>query len=96
MRIIQEPTLDRGQLQEWYFDAMHELVRRLVGTSKRQLVDQSEIARRLGVSRQAIWQAFHGQGGISVASLSNIARAMGCRIEITFVPVMPTNQEEGH
>lgn len=51
-------------------------------------MSQSDLARRLGVSAEAVNKLEHAElrGGITIAKLSEVARALDCTLVYTLVP----------
>lgn len=52
-----------------------------------QRLTQSEIARRMGRSRQRVWQILCAERSPTLRTLSRMLFAMGARMEVTLVPI---------
>jgi DNA-binding XRE family transcriptional regulator len=52
-------------------------------TRKSQGLSQKDLAKRLGISQQVISRVEKGRENVSLATLANITRALGVKVEIT-------------
>lgn len=49
-------------------------------------VTRADLARRLGKSKSFVTQALSGSRNMTLRTLSDIAHALGYRVEVSFVP----------
>lgn len=59
----------------------------LISKAKDDGIDQKEIAERLGMDAGQLSRTLSGRQAVTLRSMFRIARAIGLRMEITFVPL---------
>ena len=71
----------------WLEEAQNELYRQVTGYMKKEGINQTELAARLGVSKGYISQVLKGEFNYTLNKLIELALAIGKVPQIQFIPI---------
>lgn len=74
-------------LAEQWFGLMHRLIEAMQKQFRNSGLTQHDIARRIGKAPAFISRCLSGQQNMTMRTLHDIARALGCRVEVSLVPL---------
>src|SRR3989338_3947150 len=74
--------ISEEQLAEYWFDIRHRVFEQLRTAFHRSGIKQETIAARLGRNKSLISRWITGQENLTLRTMSYLARAMNCRLEI--------------
>lgn len=83
MTDIQHGRIPPEMLNAYYLRAMHKFLGELQSAYQATGMTQKDIAERLGISEAYISRCLRGHKNMTVRTMSNIARAMDCRIDLS-------------
>ena len=88
---MENAKIPEATLAEQWFGFVHNLLsemQKMYRTRKKtRNLSQKDLAERLGKKPSFISQCLSGQQNMTIRTIHDIARAMGCRLEIKFIPL---------
>jgi transcriptional regulator with XRE-family HTH domain len=70
----------------WVADAIYTFTEELHRLTEEMGVSRAELARRLGTSPAYVTKIFRGDVNFTVETMTKLARAIGCALELRLVP----------
>lgn len=74
-------------LAEQWFSFIHGMIAKLQVAFRKSGFSQKQVARMLGKQPAVVSRCLTGQQNMTVRTMHDIARAVGCRLEINLVPI---------
>lgn len=80
-------ALSKEKLDEQWYSFMHLLLERMQKTFLSQGLSQKDIADRLEKDTGFVSRCLNGRQNMTMRTVHDLARAMDCRLDMTFVPL---------
>lgn len=78
--------ISKGDLWEEFSTNLHGAYNAMRSAFQRSGLSQDDLAIKLGADKGLVSRRLHGKENLTLKTLSFMASAVGCRLQVTFVP----------